>query len=36
MRIVLISGIVFVHIPFDAASSPYEGPTAHLTGYGFF
>ncbi|WP_183755552.1 MULTISPECIES: acyltransferase family protein [unclassified Rhizobium] len=25
MRIVLISGIVFVHIPFDAASSPYEG-----------
>jgi len=25
MRIVLISGIVFVHIPFDAASSPYDG-----------
>jgi succinoglycan biosynthesis protein ExoH len=25
MRIVLISGIVFVHIPFDAASSPYNG-----------
>lgn len=25
MRIVLISGIVFVHIPSDAASSPYDG-----------
>ncbi|WP_443216796.1 acyltransferase family protein [Rhizobium sp. Root1203] len=25
MRIVLISGIVFVHIPFDVASSPFNG-----------
>ncbi len=25
MRIVLISGIVFVHIPFDPASSPFNG-----------
>ncbi|MDL2406073.1 acyltransferase [Rhizobium calliandrae] len=25
MRIVLISGIVFVHIPFDADSSPFQG-----------
>jgi succinoglycan biosynthesis protein ExoH len=25
MRIVLISGIVFVHIPFDAGSSPFNG-----------
>lgn len=25
MRIVLISGIVFVHIPFDAANSPFNG-----------
>ncbi|AYG63795.1 acyltransferase (plasmid) [Rhizobium jaguaris] len=30
MRIVLISGIVFVHIPFDTDSSPFQGV------YGFF
>ena len=30
MRIVLISGIVFVHIPFDTDSSPFNGA------YGFF
>lgn len=30
MRIVLISGIIFVHIPFDAHSSPFSGA------YGFF
>ena len=25
MRIVLISGIIFVHVPYDAATSPYAG-----------
>lgn len=25
MRIVLISGIVFVHVPYDPATSPYVG-----------
>ncbi|SCW67309.1 succinoglycan biosynthesis protein ExoH [Rhizobium mongolense subsp. loessense] len=30
MRIVLISGIVFVHIPFDPANTPFNGT------YGFF
>ncbi|QRM44423.1 acyltransferase family protein [Rhizobium sp. BG4] len=30
MRIVLISGIVFVHIPFDPANTPFNG------NYGFF